>query len=105
MFTLLTNYRCHHALLSLPSYLFYESALLTQATANMIHHPYTGSMVFVCSSLDNSITEVNKSENEIEVDLLVEEVHKYVEKFPVLTVTEQKPNICILVTTRPQVHA
>ena len=98
--TLLTNYRCHHALLSLSSYLFYESALLTKAKASMFTHPRAGSLSFICSSLNNEVKMVKESSNELEVTLILDEVLKYIKSMPECSIE----NICVMATTANQVQ-
>ena len=98
--TLLTNYRCHHALLSLSSYLFYESALLTKAVASTFTHPRAGSLSFICSSLDNKVKMVKKSSNKLEVTLILDEVLKYIKNMPPECSIE---DICVMAATENQV--
>lgn len=96
--TLLINYRCHHALLSLPSYLFYDSALVTAAESAADLHPYTKyPLHFVCSSLSED-SVVSDTTNRYEVKLLLEEVAKYFRKCPFYM-----EEVCIMTATSYQV--
>ena len=103
--TLLTNYRCHHALLSLPSYLFYQSALITVAEASASLHPKAKYPVhFLCSNLNNE-TEVTESINMIEIELLLQEVLKYVNDWPTTEWGDKDlSKICVMATTANQVR-
>ena len=103
---LLTNFRSHHALLSLPSYLFYGSALATEAKATTERHPdFFHPLKFICSSLDDDIVEVKKSINEKEVTLILNEVRECVNKWPVNEWGQKNAkDICIMATTANQVN-
>ena len=98
--TLLINYRCHHGLLSLPSYLFYESALYTKAEASMFTHPSAGSLNFICSSLNNEVKIIKESSNNLEATLVLDEVLKYMKNMPPECSIE---NICVMAATANQV--
>ena len=89
--TLLTNYRCSHALLSLPSYLFYNSALVTEAKSS-----HSKALHFICSSLGNDSLEVAVSQNEAD-DLL-----EYLEKYQQTHGWEPR-SVCIMAATGNQV--
>lgn len=105
--TLLTNFRCHHALLSLPSYLFYGSALVTVAEAtNALHPDALYPIHFVCSDLNEEIVEVSESQNETEVLVVLSELKKYVsdKKWPKEEWGERNlEDICIMAATANQV--
>ena len=102
--TLLTNYRAHNALLSLPSYLFYNSTLVTAADANHQLHPAAAyPLYFVCSEFDSSITAVSESKNLLEADILLEELVKYVSNWPIEWGLEDLSTVGIIATTPDQV--
>ncbi len=103
--TLLTNFRSHHALLSLPSYLFYGSALVTVAEATTQLHPDAQyPLHFVCSSLDDEVITVEDSVHVREVDMILQQVRKYVINWPEKEWGSQDlKNICIMATTANQV--
>ena len=103
--TLLTNFRSHHALLSLPSYLFYSSALMTVAKATTQLHPDAGyPLHFICSSLDQQVLEVSESSNRREIELVLDEVKKYVDNWAYEEWGEKNlSDICIMATTANQV--
>ena len=68
--TLITNYRCSHALLALPSYLFYDSSLITAANCSYIEADYP--LHFLCSSLDKGVLKENDDQRyHHEADLLL----------------------------------
>ena len=103
--SLLTNYRCHHALLSLPSYLFYDSALITAAkSATCLHPKARFPLHFICSSLADDIWEIRDSKNELEASLLLKEALKYIDEWPTLELEDKDlQNICIMAATANQV--
>ena len=102
--TLLTNYRCHHAILSLPSYLFYDSALISAADAATHLHPSANyPLHFICSSLSDE-KEVQDSTNDFEVELLLREVQKYVNDWPKQWGKRNLREVCVMATTANQVN-
>ena len=102
--TLLNNYRCHRALLSLPSYLFYDSALLTKAESNAQLHPKAGfPLHFVCSSLESIKCEVRDNIYESEAEIVLEEVAKYVSEWPREWGGKDLTSICVMTATADQV--
>ena len=102
--TLLNNYRCHRALLSLPSYLFYDSALLTKAESNAQLHPKAGfPLHFICSSLESIKCEVQDNSYVNEAEILVEEVVNYVSEWPREWGNKDLSSICIMTATADQV--
>ena len=105
--SLLTNYRCHHALLSLPSYLFYDSALITAAkSATSLHPKVRFPLHFICSSLVDDIQEITDSKNELEASLLLKEALKYITVWPTLEWEEKDlRKVCIMAATANQVNA
>lgn len=106
--TLLTNFRSHHALLSLPSYLFYGSALDTVADATSSLHPDAHYPIhFVCSDLDEEIIKVTESQNWREVSVVLAEVKKYVDEknWPIAEWGQRNlKDICIMAATANQVN-
>ena len=101
--TLLTNFRCHHAILSLPSYLFYDSALISAADAVTHLHPQANyPLHFICSSLSDE-KEVQDDINDFEVELLLREVLKYVSDWPKQWGKRNLAKICVMATTAHQV--
>ena len=104
--TLIHNYRCHLSLLALPSYLFYHSALIASRNASKqaILHPDTCySLHFICSSLDDTIVEVQDSTNQDEAVLLLEAAAKYVRKWPPEWGNRELKTVCVMATNANQV--
>ncbi|XP_019856644.1 PREDICTED: uncharacterized protein LOC109585133 [Amphimedon queenslandica] len=100
--TLLTNFRCHHALLSLPSYLFYDSSLITAAEAVTHLHPEAKyPLHFICSNLTEE-KEIRANSNEFEVIKLLEELSKYVKSWPNEWGKKDLSKICVMTTTAHQ---
>ena len=102
--TLLTNFRCHHAILSLPSYLFYDSALITAAEAVTHLHPQAKyPLHFICSELSEA-KEVHTNTNQFEVTLLLQEISKYinVKSWPNQWGEMDLSKICVMTTTAHQ---
>ena len=102
--TLLNNYRCHRILLSLPSYLFYNSALVTKANVQL--HPKDNfPLHFICSDLDDSTTEVVNSNNCKELRLLLNKAEEYTSKsnWPDEWGPRDLSTICIMTATPNQV--
>ena len=106
--TLVENYHCHPSLLSLVSYLFYQSTLTTnmvaQKQALVLHPNTTYPLYFVCSSLDDSIVEVVDSTNHQEALLLVQAAAKYVKDWPPEWGRKNLSSVCIVATTANQVN-
>ena len=104
--TLLTNYRCHHSLLALPSYLFYHSALMANkmAVKQALLHPDTNfSLHFICSSLDDSIVDVPNDTNEKEARLLLQAAVDYVKEWPPEWKEKDLSTVCLMAATANQV--
>ena len=99
---LLTNYRCHSGILMLPSSLFYGSTL--QYRSEQQSHPLASfPLQFICSSL-NSIYCNLRSKDEIEADILLEQVDKYVSSWPHhLWGKRELESICIITPSADQV--
>ena len=103
--SLITNFRCHHALLSLPSNLFYDSALISSAkSATQLHPKANFPLHFICSSLADDVLEIVESKHELEATLLLMEALKYVSEWPTLEWGEKHlQKICIITATADQV--
>ena len=99
--TLLTNYRCHPTILSLPSYLFYDSMLFTSATATTLRPPASLGYPFhfICTNL----SEEYEVRNSTEVDLLLKEVKKYLNHEEQPREERNLKDICIIASTPNQV--
>ena len=102
--TLLNNYRCHKVLLSLPSYLFYNSALVTKADTVAQLHPIDKTPLhFICSDLDDSITKDENTNKYKELRWLLDAAVKYISKWPDEWGPRDLSTICIMTATANQV--
>ena len=70
---LLNNYRCHESILSLPSDLFFESALQVR-THNKLHPKTSSALKFICTSMDSSAVVSMEDESEEEAKITLEQV-------------------------------
>ena len=106
--TLLNNYRCHRALLSLPSYLFYNSSLVAMPQSDAQLHPMCSDfpLHFICSSLNDEVLEVKEGINNMEAEILLDEVVKYVSSWPVHEWgCPDLSSLCIMTATSDQVSS
>ena len=98
--SLLTNYRCHPSILAFTSSLFYQHTLLSRSKSET--HPLAPyPLVFTCSSIDKKTCNL-PAEDLHEARVLVEEVKRFVSKWP--PKTQQTPNLGILASSRKQVQ-
>ncbi len=99
--TLLTNYRCHSSILMLPSSLYYQSTLT--CAAKSITHPFAPfPLTFVCSNIEQDFNGTS-GVNERGANVLIKEVEKYFEKWPVAWKGREK-KICIIAPSPNQVY-
>ena len=99
--SLLTNYRCHPSILAFTSSLFYQHTLLSRSKSET--HPLAPyPLVFTCSSIDKKTCNL-PAEDLHEARVLVEEVERFVNKWP--PKTQQKQNLGILASSRKQVQS
>ncbi|XP_064395058.1 uncharacterized protein LOC135342289 isoform X2 [Halichondria panicea] len=82
--TLVTNYRSHPDIFELPSSLFYEATLIAPSDRDppSLHPLYPYPLVFVCSSIDQAVTQVDDNVNEAEASILLDEVNKFAKSWP-----------------------
>ena len=102
---LLTNYRSHKDILSISSDLFYDCTLKT-VVPNCISHPDAPyPLVFVCSSLDNTIKRVESGTNEYEATVLLDQMLKFLLPWPTQQWGQKNlRTICLITPTRHQVR-
>jgi superfamily I DNA and/or RNA helicase/exoribonuclease R len=103
--SLYTNFRCHHALLSLPSYLFYDSMLMTAAeSVTHLHPDVKYPLHFICSSFREEVEKVTESATyPLEADLLLDEAVKYMKNWPSKQWgNKDLRNICLMAATQNQ---
>lgn len=104
--TLVTNYRSHPKIFELPSALFYETPLICPPDRDLppLHPKYPYPLVFLCSSVDDELTEVYDNINEFEAEILLEEVNKFAKSWPTAAWGRLKlEQTCIMSPSRPQV--
>ena len=81
--TLVTNYRCHSAILSLAERLFYKMSLRCGVAHSQTHPDAPFPLLFVCSSIVDTVQSVKCNTNMNEAKIVLKEVAKYAEKWPV----------------------
>ncbi len=98
--TLLSNYRCHSGVLMLPSNLFYRSTLKCCVPDSERHPDAPFPLVFVCSSLEEDIRNV-EGVNEVEIAAVMDQVEHYFSVWPKQWDKEDK--VCIMSPSANQV--
>lgn len=102
---LLTNYRSHKDVLSLPSLLFYNSTLQTVIPDYCAHPDAPYPLLFVCSSLDNTIKRVEYDTNEYEATAILDQMMKFLLPWPTQQWGQKNlSSICLITPTRHQVR-
>ena len=104
--SLLTNYRCHKEIVQFSSSLFYEESLQCQVPDGVAHPAAPFPLLFVCSSVDESVQLISDDKNENEARIVLEQVSKFVRDWPVYIPEWGKKDlnkICIVTNTRSQV--
>ncbi len=109
--TLVTNYRSHPDIFELPSSLFYDTPLISPSDRDppSLHPLYPYPLVFVCSSIDQVVTQVDDNVNEAEASILLDEVNKFAiaKSWPTASWGPQDKvmsQTCIMSPSRPQVR-
>ncbi|XP_064395053.1 probable helicase with zinc finger domain isoform X3 [Halichondria panicea] len=107
--TLVTNYRSHPDIFELPSSLFYDTPLISPSDRDppSLHPLYPYPLVFVCSSIDQVVTQVDDNVNEAEASILLDEVNKFAiaKSWPTASWGPQDKvmsQTCIMSPSRPQ---
>ena len=101
---LLTNYRCHSGILTLPSSLFYGSTLQCRVPEESAHPDAQYPLVFVCSSLDASVKCIRNDKDEAEARLLLQQVSKFIKNWPRAWGNMERSQICIMTPSANQVQ-
>ena len=104
--SLLTNYRCHKEIVQFSSSLFYEESLQCQVSNRVTHPAAPFPMLFICSSVDESVQLISDDKNENEARIVLEQVSKFVRDWPAYIPEWGKKDlnkICIVTNTRSQV--
>ena len=101
--TLLTNYRNHNLILTLPSHLFYGGTIESQAKRKL--HPGTHfPLLFVCSSVDENAQGTEDDKYPQEAEVVLQQVKRYTIPWPEKEWGPRDVNeICIMTTARNQV--
>ena len=105
--TLVTNYRSHPDIFELPSSLFYDTPLISPSDRDppSLHPLYPYPLVFVCSSIDQVVTQVDDNVNEAEASILLDEVNKFAKSWPTASWGPvDLSQACIMSPSRPQVR-
>ena len=104
--TLVTNYRSHPSIFELPSSLFYDTPLIApcdQAPPSL-HPSYPYPLVFLCSSLDQDMTQMDSNINSLEAGILLDEVNQFARGWPTAPWGPvDLSQTCIMSGSRPQV--
>ncbi len=108
--TLVTDYHSHPDIFELPSSLFYETPLIAPFDRDppSLHPLYPYPLVFVCSNIDQVVTQVDDSVNEVEAGILLDEVNEFAiaKKWPTASWGPQDKvmsQTCIMSSSRSQV--
>ncbi len=104
--TLVTNYRSHPSIFELPSALFYDTPLIAPCDRPppSLHPSYPYPLVFLCSSLDQAVTQVDDNVNIEEADILLDEVNKFAKGWPNAGWGPMDlSQACIMSASKPQV--
>jgi exoribonuclease R len=101
MKSLLTNYRCHEAILRLPSNLFYDCSLLTRSEQSDPHPKAPYPLVFVCSSLNEHDTCLSGS-SESEAKIVVKYTEELLQEWPHRWGRFRPQDICIMTQNHQQ---
>ena len=102
---LLTNYRSHKDVLFLPSILFYDSTLQTVVPDGFAHPDAPYPLLFVCSSLDNTIEQVESDTDECEATIVLDQMKRFLNPWPTQQWGQKNlSTICLITPTRHQVR-
>lgn len=99
------NYRAHKEIVKLASSLFYNS-ILTSVVPDSISHPDAPyPLLFVCSSLDDIVEQIERDTDENEARVVLDEAKRFVEKWPTKQWGPKDiSSVCIITPTRHQVR-
>ena len=100
------NYRTHKDILNLASSLFYNSSLTSVVPDSIAHPEAPYPLLFVCSSLDDTVEHVHGDTDENEARVVLDEAKRFVEKWPEKQWGHKdSSSVCIITPTRHQVIA
>ena len=101
--TLLTNYRCHHDIVKLPSSLFYNNTIVSQARDNALHPNTHFPLLFFCSSVTEDEQSSERDKYPEEAEMLLQLVKKYTTVWPQNAWGPEYLNeVCIITPSRSQ---
>ena len=92
------------AILRLPSILLYECSLLPRAADSVPHPEAPYPVMFICSSMDKSQTNMSASDID-QARLVVEKANQYLSQWPDCWGTFHADQVCILARTHQQVRS
>ena len=92
------------AILRLPSILLYECLLLPRAADSVPHPEAPYPVLFICSSMDKSQTNMSTSDID-EANLVVEKANQYLSQWPDCWGKFYADQVCILARTHQQVRS
>ena len=115
---LITNYRSHPDILEIPSALFYETPLILPddreppAPYLKYNHP----LVFLCSSVDQAVCQIDDNINREEASILLDEASELAKNWPIAQwgqpdlsqaciISQSRPQVCVLACVYACVHA
>ena len=101
--TLRTNYRCVKEILELPSSLFYQSKLIPAARGILPHPKAPYPLVFVCSSLQKVTKCVESDTSDIEAQILISKLIKFLDPWPKEWRHRRLEDVCVMAISRRQV--
>ena len=101
--SLLTNYRCHSGILTLPSSLFYGSTLQCRVPEESAHPDAPYPLVFICSSFDATVQHLRNDTDENEARHLLQQVAKFITNWPCAWGEVDRSKICIITPSPNQV--
>ena len=99
------NYRAHREIMNLASKLFYNCSLSSMVSDSISHPDAPYPLLFVCSSLDDTIKQVQRDTDETEARLILNQVLKFIDRWPTKQWGPKNlRSICIITPTRHQVR-
>ena len=102
--TLLTNYRNHNLILTLPSLLIYGDNIIESRAKRKLHPRTHFPLLFVCSSVDENAQGTEEDRYPQEAEIVLQQVKRYTFPWPEKEWGPKDVNeICIMTPARNQV--
>lgn len=99
------NYRAHREIMNLASKLSYDCSLSSIVPDSIAHPDAPYPLLFVCSSLDDTTTQVKRDTDENEARVLLNQVLRFIVKWPTAQWGPENPSsVCIITPTKHQVR-